>query len=369
MTKRAVLTAPPAGDPFGRAAGMTVLLRQLLSLQDAGITEVLVEGIPAAQLPKDDRLTMQIRSVTAPAAERPGAALTARLGLVWPRLLPKRLLEAGYRGDIEAAPIEGDEFIIPATDAASRRHAEDRLLQSLLKATDGLISRSINRRISLRVTRLLLDTSLTPNQMTLIAAFFGLAAILVVALGGVPWIVLGAVLLQMQSILDGCDGEISRLKYIRSRLGEWLDQILDDLVNVGFFAVTGWALYRSGETFMLPLTIAGTAMHIIYQVALYVALITRGGGSGSVASIHWPGQIDPRAPKPELAPGGILRLIKETLEMAGRRDFFTFFYLPAALVGLPELAVMLCGLIFILYGLASSLQWLVLGGPRPARSA
>jgi hypothetical protein len=29
---------------------------------------------------------------------------------------------------------------------------------------------------------------------------------------------------------------------------------------------------------------------------------------------------------------------------------------------------MLCGLIFILYGLASSLQWLLLGGPRPAQT-
>jgi len=367
--RRALLTAPAAGDPFARVAGMTVLLRQLLSLQDAGVTEVLVEGIPAEQLPADARLTLQLRSVSMPAAERSGAALTARSGLVWQRMLPKRLAKAGYTGDIESAPLVGDEFVIAATDPASRRYAEDRLLQSLLKATDGLISRSINRRISLRVTRLLLDTSMTPNQMTLVAALFGVAAILVVALGGVHWIVPGAVLLQMQSILDGCDGEISRLKYIRSRLGEWLDQILDDLVNVGFFSVTGWALYQSGETLMLPLTIAGTAMHIIYQVALYIALITRGGGSGSVASIHWPGQIDPHAPKPELAPGGILRLIKETLEMAGRRDFFTFFYLPAALVGLPELAVMLCGLIFILYGLASSLQWLLLGGPRPARSA
>jgi hypothetical protein len=120
---------------------------------------------------------------------------------------------------------------------------------------------------------------------------------------------------------------------------------------------------------MLQLTIAGTALHLVYQVALYIALITRGGGSGSVASIRWPGQLDPHAPRPELAPGGLLRLAKETLEMAGRRDFFTFLYLPAALVGLPEIAVIWCGLIFIAYGLTSSLQWLLLGGPRPVPNA
>ncbi len=367
MTRRAVLTAPAAGDPFARVAGMSVLLRQLLSLQDAGIEEVVVEGTATEQLPSDPRLRLRV-TAAGRAAGRDGL-LYARLGLVWQRLLLKRLVKERYAGDVESAQLTGDEFIIAASDAASRRVAEDRLLQSLLKATDGLISRTINRRISLRVTRMLLDTSLTPNQMTMIAAVFGVAAIVVVGFGGVPWIILGACLLQMQSILDGCDGEISRLKYIRSRLGEWLDQILDDLVNVGFFAVTGWALYKSGEPLMLPLTVAGTGLHLVYQVALYIALVTRGGGSGSVASIRWPGQLDPHAPRPELAPGGILRLVKETLEMAGRRDFFTFFYLPAALVGLPELAVILCGIIFILYGLTSSLQWLLLGGPRPVPNA
>jgi len=301
--------------------------------------------------------------------EADGLLLRARLGLVWHRLLPRRLMESGYSGDVEAAPLSGDEFVVAPTDAASRRLAEDRLLQSLLKATDGLISRTINRRISLRVTRLLLDTPLTPNQMTVIAALFGVAAILVVALGGTGWLVPGALLLQIQSILDGCDGEISRLKYIRSRLGEWLDQLLDDLVNVGFFAAAGWALYQAGWGIALPITIAGTALHIVYQIALYSALLVRGGGSGSVASIRWPGQLDPHAPPPKPSAKGVARLLKETLEMAGRRDFFTFLYLPAALLGVTGIALVWCAIVFVLSGLVTSMLWLVRGGPVPAHRA
>ncbi len=231
----------------------------------------------------DARLRLRVLAAPGPGGE---PILSARLGLVWQRMLPARLVRSGYAGDLEAAPLEPDEFVVVAADAASRRAAEDRLLQSLLKATDGLISRTINRRISLRVTRLLLDTSLTPNQMTLIAALFGVAAIGVVVRGGAAWLVPGAVLLQIQSILDGCDGEISRLKYIRSRLGEWLDQVLDDVVNLGYFAVAGWALYRAGSAIALPVLIVGVAAHLIYQISLYTALLTRGGGSGSVASIQ-----------------------------------------------------------------------------------
>jgi phosphatidylglycerophosphate synthase len=343
---------------------LSVLQRQLLSLQDAGIEVVEVDGLASIDLPPDPRLTMRILPAQEPSA---APALRARTGLVWHRLLPKRLAAEGYTGDIEAAPLKPDEFVIAATDAASRERAEDLLLQSLLKATDGIVSRSINRPISLRVTRALLESSLTPNQMTLIAAVFGLAAVCVVLVGGMAWLVPGAILLQIQSILDGCDGEISRLKYIRSRLGEWLDQVLDDVVNLGFFAATGWALHQAGSTLALPLTIVGSSMHLIYQTALYTALVTRGGGSGSTASIHWKG-LTKHSPIVSEPTRGFLTTVKETFELACRRDFFTFLYLPSAILGVPEVALAWTGMIFFLSGLGTGLHYLLLGAPEPARS-
>lgn len=367
MTLRAILTAPPAGDASAHVAGLSILLRQLLSFQDAGIEEVEVEGIAETALPRDHRLSLRVISASAEPRTRPEAALIARIGLVWHRLLPKRLVRAGYRGDIEAATFESGEFVVAPVDARTRREAEDLLLASLIKATDGLISRAINRKVSLRVTRSLLETSLTPNQMTVIAGAFGFAAILAVAWGGAAWFVPGAVLLQAQSILDGCDGEISRLKYIRSRLGEWLDQVLDDLVNLGFFVATGWALHLAGWGPALTLTVVGTVLHLIYQVALYAALLVSGGGSGSVASIRWRGQKEHgETPFEDHQPRSLWMRTKETLEMAGRRDFFTFLYLPAALLGMMHLALAWCTGIFVLSGLASGVHWLIFGPPAPA---
>lgn len=360
MTLSARLTAPPAGDPFLRVAGMSVLLRQLLSLQDAGIEVAILPAGLAAALPPDPRLTLAVQAH----ADGAEPVLTARAGLVWHRLLPKRLLQAGYGGDLEGAPLEPDEFVLPVSDVRSARTAEDRLLGALLKATDGIISRSINRKISLQVTRGLLDTSLTPNQMTLIALVFGLAAIGVVLAAGPASLVAGALLLQVQSILDGCDGEISRLKYIRSRLGEWLDQVGDDVVNVGFFAAAGWVLWRDGSALAGWLALVGTVLHLVYQAALYAALVLRGGGSGSVTSIRWWGQQD-HAPA-AVTPRGPLVRFKETVEMAGRRDFFTFLYLPAALLGVTELALAWCAVIFGVSGLTTGLQWVLKGGPAPA---
>jgi phosphatidylglycerophosphate synthase len=367
VTLRATLVGPVVGDPEAHVAGLSVLLRQLLSLQDAGIDEVELQGIDPDRVPRDSRLQIPVLAVPA-TAPRLDSVLSARIGLVWHRLLPRRLVTEGYRGDLEAAPLGPGEFVVAPENPAERRRAEDLLLASLIKATDGLISRAINRRISLRVTRSLLETGLTPNQMTVVAALFGVMAIASVALGGTAWFIPGAFLLQIQSILDGCDGEISRLKYIRSRLGEWLDQVVDDLVNLGFFVATGWALYQAGWETARILTIIGTVLHLIYQVALYAALIVSGGGSGSVASIRWRGQKEHGdAPHDDGRPRSFVTQVKETLEMAGRRDFFTFLYFPAAVFGVMEVALGWCTGIFVLSGLASGTHWLIFGPPSPAR--
>jgi hypothetical protein len=175
----------------------------------------------------------------------------------------------------------------------------------------------------------------------------------------------GALLVQVQSILDGCDGELSRLTYVRSRLGEWLDQVIDDLVNLGFFLATGLALVRSGSEAARWVTVIGGSLHVVYQVALYGGLLTRGGGSGSVTSIRWWGQRDPRAPRPPRQPG-VLGAVRQFVYDAGYRDFFTFLYLPAALLGVPLLALGWAGIIFAISGLTTGLQWLVGGGPSPA---
>jgi phosphatidylglycerophosphate synthase len=363
VIQRARLAGIPAGDGRARVAGLPVLLRQLLSLQEAGITDVAVEGGVPPEILRDQRLGLRIAT-----AEELGGPpmLTARPGLVWHPDLPKRLARQHQSVDLERAPLGEGEFVVPTETAEQRRTAEALLSRTLFKPTDGIVSRALNRHLSLRVSRVLLNTPVTPNQMTVIAALFGFAAIGLVLVRGSAALLPGALLLQVQSILDGCDGEISRLKYLRSRIGEWLDQIFDDLVNVGYFAAVGIALSDDGSAIAGPVTIAGVALHLIYQAALYTGLVFRGGGSGSVTSIRWwtQGSLSRNAPSDK--PRTFGKRVADLLELAVRRDFFTFLYLPCALAGASIVALVWSGVIFVASGVTTGLEWIVAGGPRPA---
>jgi 1L-myo-inositol 1-phosphate cytidylyltransferase / CDP-L-myo-inositol myo-inositolphosphotransferase len=123
------------------------------------------------------------------------------------------------------------------------RVAERRILGALVKDTDGFMARHVERPISLQISRRLARTATTPNQMSLISMAIGLC--------GGPFFLsarpslqtVGALLFLSHSILDGCDGELARLKFQESRWGGVLDFWGDNVVHAAIFAcmALGWS--------------------------------------------------------------------------------------------------------------------------------
>jgi CDP-L-myo-inositol myo-inositolphosphotransferase len=89
------------------------------------------------------------------------------------------------------------------------------------------VGRHLNRPLSTWLSRYLVRSSITPNQISLFC--FGLSALAAAlfAVGGYFWLALGAVLAQVASIVDGCDGEVARLTFRESSFGGWFDAVLD----------------------------------------------------------------------------------------------------------------------------------------------
>ena len=124
------------------------------------------------------------------------------------------------------------------------RQAENWLLRGLIKETEGFMSRHVERPISLAISRRLASSSITPNAMTLFSVGVGLIGAPFFLSSAPASQLTGALLFLLHSILDGCDGELARLKFQESRWGGLLDFWGDNVVHVAVFMCMGigWSL-------------------------------------------------------------------------------------------------------------------------------
>ena len=226
---------------------------------------------------------------------------------------------------------------VPAT-AVARKQAQRGLFSRMRKPVDGLVSRTINRRISLAITGLFIDTSMTPNQMTIVANIIGAFGVYFTWQGTWGTLALGAFLVQMQSVLDGCDGEIARLKFQSSRMGEWLDNVLDDTVNVLYGLALGVASSKLlGSPVYTWLGIISVVCFTIYNAGLYtqLALVHH---TGNPFAFKWWYQTGPGDLGELLARPGLGNRILGFVRDLSRRDLFLFAFMLLAFLRLPQVA-------------------------------
>jgi len=384
---RAFIVGGAHAPDASTVAGIPVLLRQVLSLQEAGVADIVAIGIPIDRLRSDPRVVANVSARTAAEAGADADAIVVPANTVWHPSIVKRLartrVDAGTcvvaePSDAAAAPLyvcgrrsvtrivstlaaggppppadsrlslASGEFVVTTQNDEGRRRATSRLLRSLTKPSDGLASRYLHRPISRVVTAMLLPWPITPNMMTIAAALVGAAGVAVAWSGGYRRIFAGAALFEIQNILDGCDGEIARLKYLRSRGGEWLDQVIDDVLNVAFLAAIGVALARGGARWAPAATAVAVVSHIVHVVGLYAGLLMKAGGRGSVARLRW-----------WVGSGEGGSLVGDLT----RRDILAAAYVVAAALDL--VAVIFVWHVFLTVGSAAvtTVQWVVWGGP------
>ena len=113
---------------------------------------------------------------------------------------------------------------------------ETLLLENLRgKSNDGPISRYLNRPLSVHLTRYLARLAVTPNQISLFSFLCSIAAAALITISGYApsnltahlCLAIGGLIAQFASVIDGCDGEIARLKFQQSDYGAWFDAVLD----------------------------------------------------------------------------------------------------------------------------------------------
>ncbi len=212
-------------------------------------------------------------------------------------------------------PLSTDGRFALATPEAVPR-AEAWLLRGLVREAEGFMSRHVERRISLALTRRLAGTRITPNVMTLVSLGVGLAGA-PFFLSPTPLLQLtGALLLLTHSILDGCDGELARLKFQESRWGSVLDFWGDNVVHVAVMAciAIGWSLALDAAW---PLGLGGLAVVSVLLSAGFVHRQTR--DEMSLAGPLFPA-----------GPGGETPWLPRLMDTLARRDFIYLVVLLSA---------------------------------------
>ncbi len=173
------------------------------------------------------------------------------------------------RAELRVTEVSGRLWLDVDTPQDLKRATRFIVRRSVKPTGDGLISRVINRRLSLLISERLVNR-LSPNQASLLSTLVGLLASLFASISP-P---LGGVLYQVSSILDGTDGEIARSSMKESAFGGWMDSILDRVVDFSFLLSLGLFLGPGVSWPVVALAIFGSLM-VSYTSERYRAATQR----------------------------------------------------------------------------------------------
>ena len=147
------------------------------------------------------------------------------------------------------------------------KRARKMLVFTAVKGTgDGFISRHLNRRISTRISYLLVERA-TPNQMTVVTFALGMLSALF-TLVNLP---LAGILYQLSSILDGVDGELARAQMRTSRFGGYIDSLLDRYVDGTFLALLAYSTLREPLWYLVALLALLGSVMVSYSTEKFKA--------------------------------------------------------------------------------------------------
>ena len=219
------------------------------------------------------------------------------------------------------------------------------------KPGDGLVSRWLNRPISQRISWLLLHLpDARPLHVTIANALLALAIVPVLLFGGQSGLILGGILFQSASILDGVDGEMARATFRTSPAGAALDSAVDIATNLIFVsALTVHLALRDGGAigwigaWAVLLSIVGGAL---------IARRARAGGGPIGFDLFKRRGMRIRGP---------IDLVYWAVQTLTGRDCFAFLFMALILAGLERTALCIyagVGTLWLLYVLTTLL-------PRP----
>jgi len=254
--------------------------------------------------------------------------------------------------DVERLRGAASVLVEPGQGPLTRLPTSWEIVRATGKAGDGLVSRWLNRPISQRITLLVLGIrGARPIHVTALNALLAILIVPILVTGGHIGLILGGILFQAASILDGVDGEMARATWRSSPAGATLDSVVDIATNLLFVsALTVNLALRDGDAIGW---IGGWAVALSIVGGMLIALRVRAGGGPLGFDLFKRRSVRIR---------GIVDLIYWGVQTLTGRDCFAFLFMALIIAGLERTALSIyagVGTVWLLYVVAS------LALPRP----
>jgi phosphatidylglycerophosphate synthase len=261
-------------------AGLTALDRLIVTAHRAGCAPIFLVGAESPSYVRAQAMGIQVSAVSEVAASRDAALLIQGTVLVDARDLENVIAQGGQlisaegkplpvRMNVEnPKPIAAGSLAMEIVDATSAVGGERKLWASLTSTADGLVDRFFNRPLGRPLSKLLVHTPVSPNQVSIASILIGVASGWFFARGN---FIIGALVFQLCAIIDCVDGDLARALFKQSRLGKWLDLGGDQVVHFSVFAAIGIGVARTDPS--LPALVLGVSAAV--GVLLCFAVIVR----------------------------------------------------------------------------------------------
>lgn len=348
-------------DSTTRLAGLPLVARQLrlAARQKWAGAVVRVEpdrhdtvAAAIAAKPPPPGFQIELTSADPGASDRSYVPIDARA-----LYAPQALAEA-------AATHQPPEPLVVIRSRSDLREANRRLIRLIRKSIDqdGIVSYFVFRPLSRLMTRVLIDTPISPNHVSLAAMAFGIAAAVCASLGTYQWVALAGVLYWIGAVVDCVDGELARLRLQGSKVGEWLDTLADDVSTYGLMAGLGIGLtYAGADPMWQYIGVGGAVVGFVLQAKLYADL-HRWGMTIDTAQYPWFFGTPAHGDHGER---GVPGMLAYWVGFAFRRDAFVTMIAVALVFGAPRAAVigLVIGLgVFLAIFITDAVVTIVRGG-------
>lgn len=113
-----------------------------------------------------------------------------------------------------------------------------------LKTVDSeeILDLVIFRPLSFLFVKLIYNTNITPNQISIVALFFGILSGVMYGFGTYTFFVLASASFFICNTLDCMDGQLARLKKNGTRIGRIIDGFIDYITSISVFLGLGIAM-------------------------------------------------------------------------------------------------------------------------------